>query len=81
MSAGRPHRGQGNARKLEERVAERRLTRILSPSVRLSRGKTASERTKRVIGHRLAILEHAETDGGDDEKRNGGTRPEGTGGG
>lgn len=72
MSAGRPHRGQIKERKLEERVAERRLTRILSPTVHLSCGKTARERTKRVIGHRLAILEHAETDG-DNEKQNGGT--------
>lgn len=45
--------------------------RILSPSVR--RGYTAwknySERTKRVIGHRLAILEHAETDGDEEKDR------------
>lgn len=62
--------------KIEQRIA-RKLMRTLSSSTvaavdRYDGGKSLA-RTRRVIGHRVAILEHAETDG-DEERGDGRVR-------
>lgn len=75
--AGRSHRGRKRTK--TGAAACRKVLDEEPFSVR--RGYTAwencSKRTKRVIGHRLVILEHAETDG--DEEKKGRRTAEGNG--
>lgn len=61
--------------KIERRVAWRLMRTLppLRPSADIRWQKNCSERTRRVIGHRVAILEHAETDG-DGERGDGRAR-------